>query len=170
MKKNKLESDLEHSRAAYRFAVNGLPLPDSLKSGTIRANGFEFARESQIESMKIEYGWAFFCRYEACVERFIRNKGVHLSKRLSLLDWLDKNNIKFPGNYRIGMDAYRKIRNSLHHSDGASLSGEPDTEIHLYPEQMENFFKLFVWIGSAVENLNHGSRDVGFVPSSTSMT
>jgi hypothetical protein len=103
--------------------------------------------------MKIEYGWAFFCRYEACVERFLKDEGVQLSKKLSLRDWLDNNHVTLPDNYAVGIDYYRKIRNSLHHYDGASLGGVPDTEIHLFPQQMENFFELFVWLGKTVVNI-----------------
>ncbi len=100
--------------------------------------------------MIVEFGWAFFCRYEACVETFLKDNNVKLSKNKSLRDWLEEHKVTIPDNYAEGIELYRKIRNSLHHMDGASLNDQQDTEIHLYREHMENFFELFLWIGEQV--------------------
>ena len=54
----RLEKNLQHSKAAYLFAINSLPFP---KDFPIRVNGMEFSKKSQIDSMEIEFGWSFFC-------------------------------------------------------------------------------------------------------------
>ncbi len=149
-----LQYNLDHSRAAYRFAVQAIPseLPAFI-------HGFQFVKQSQIDSMVIELGWAFFCRYEACVEAYLKSKGVNLSKKVSLLDWLKEQNVCIPNHYAEGLSLYRKIRNKLHHEDGAArcVNGKEDEEIHLLPEHMENFYNLFVWCGKEVEKCVNNS-------------
>ncbi len=145
-----LEHMLSHSRAAYRFAVAGLPSWDPRQHGPVVMNGFEFSSASQIESMLIELGWAFFCRYEACVADFLVGMGVHLSKKLSLSDWLNQHSVTIPECYGKPLCVYRQIRNHLHHEDGASFDGSVAQEIHLLPEHMENFYGLFIWVGESV--------------------
>lgn len=147
-----LQSNLEHSRAAYRFAVQAIPskFPASI-------NGFRFEKQSQIDAMVIEFGWAFFCRYEACVEAYLKSKGVNLSKRVSLLDWLKAQGFSITAHHTEGLSLYRKIRNKLHHEDGTALNGAKDEEIHLLPEHMENFYNLFVWCGERVEEWANNS-------------
>ena len=148
-----LERNLSHSRAAYRFALSALPDPTSEHSWPIRQHGHEFSSRSQIESMVIELGWAFFCRYEGCVEEFLVKKmGVKLSKKESLKDWLHEQ-IKIPQEYIEPLEVYRIIRNALHHDDGAAIEGNRNLEIHLLPEHMENFFRFFIWIGEEVSRL-----------------
>ena len=88
----RLEKNLQHAKAAYLFAINSLPFP---KDFPIRVNGMEFSKKSQIDSMEIEFGWSFFCRYEACLESFLKSKNIQLSKKLSLHDWFIKNNVEF---------------------------------------------------------------------------
>jgi len=146
-----IERDLEHSRAAYLFALRSLPDPGGLQNGTIEANGFTFTNPSQIQSMLIELGWAFYCRYEACLEAFIREQGVKLAKKTTLEDWMNENGVDVPEGYKDGFKEYRKVRNWLHHRDGQNEDG---TEIHLYPDHMEQFYHLFVWIASAVAARN----------------
>lgn len=51
-----------------------------------------------------------------------------------------------------GLDVYRKIRNHLHHHDGKAFDGKDGEEIHLFPEQLENFYEFFVWRGEFIEN------------------
>lgn len=149
---NNLERNLAHSRAAYRFSIESLPSPESLKSGPIRIGSFEFSTKDQIHSMIIEIGWSFFCRYEACLEKYLKDKSVKLTKNKSLQDFLDENGIITPENYRDGIKLYRKIRNNLHHQDGKYFENE-NTEIHLLPIHMENFYNLFIWIGNEIENI-----------------
>lgn len=146
---SKLQINLEHSRAAYNFALNSLPSDKS--NYPVHVNGFQFEKFSQVHSMVIELGWAFFCRYEACLEYYIKSKGIQLSKKLSLIEWLDEQKIEISPSDKEGLLLYRKIRNKLHHEDGASLNGAEDEEIHLLPEHMENFYKLFVWCGNQIE-------------------
>lgn len=143
-----LELNLQHSRSAYLFSINSLPKKSQFP---VRLNGFEFKSESQIKSMEIELGWSFFCRYEACLENHIKSKNIKLSKKLNLKKWLTEKGVEIPDNYVQGLDLYRQIRNHLHHEDGASIEKEADTEIHLFPEHMENFFQLFVWCGEQIE-------------------
>jgi hypothetical protein len=147
-----LQKNLDHSRAAYRFAVQSLPskLPTSI-------NGFHFEKRSQVESMVIELGWAFFCRYEACLEAYLKSKDVKLSKTVSLLDWLQKQDFKISDDQSKGLSLYREIRNKLHHEDGAALNGAEDEEIHLLPEHMEDFYNLFAWCGKKVEEWANNS-------------
>lgn len=141
------QNNLNHARAAYLFAIRGLPEPAALEFGPIRMNGFEFAKQSQIVSMLIELGWAFFCRYEGCMEAELKRQGITLSKKLTLVDWLLQNNVVIPERLQPGLDVYRTIRNKLHHEDGASVDGSPDLEIHLMPEHMDNFYDMFSWCG-----------------------
>lgn len=101
--------------------------------------------------MLIEFGWAFFCRYEACLEAHLHRTDVELNRKLSLIGWLERNNVQIPEPLRPGLQCYRQVRNKLHHEDGASLDGSPDREIHLLPEHMEMFYNLFKWCGARVE-------------------
>lgn len=147
-----LRNNLAHSRTAYIFAIRCLPDPARLKDvGPISANGFTFTAESQILSMLIELGWAFFCRYEGCLEAHLKRNRVPLSKKMSLLGWFDRNDVNTPMQLRSGLSEYRRIRNSLHHDDGAPIDGSDRGEIHLLPEQMENFYTLFVWCADQID-------------------
>ena len=144
-----LEKNLEHSRAAYKFALNSIPAQEP--EFPIDCNGFRFEKPSQLHSMVVELGWAFFCRYEACLEAYIKSKDIKLSKKLSLAAWFEYQNIIIPDSFKEGLSLYRKIRNKLHHEDGASLDGAEDEEIHLLPTHMDNFYNLFVWFGAKIE-------------------
>jgi hypothetical protein len=147
-----LENDLAHARAAYIFSIQSLPDPALLSRGAIKANGMEFRKESEIFSMRVELGWAFFCRYEACLEFHLKKNNVTLSKKLTLLEWFDQKNTTVPEKHKLGIERYRLLRNKLHHENGASLDGPSGSEIHLLPEQMENFYNLFIWCGNAIKN------------------
>lgn len=144
------ENKLEHARSAYLFAIRSLPTPEQLQNGPILKNGAEFSRPSQIKSMEIELGRAFFCRYEGCLEAELKRQDVRLDKNTRLIDWLRERNVTVPENLRPGLEIYRKIRSQLHHQDGASFDGPPDTEIHLLPHHLENFYDLFKWCGTQV--------------------
>lgn len=146
---NGLKQNLDHSRAAYRYAITQLPSMDS--PWPIERDGFRFCSASEVESMLVEFGWAFFCRYEGCLEAFLKRKGVQLSKKLSLKKWLEKKGVCIPKDLLSGLECYRQIRNKLHHEDGATLDGKDDEEIHLLPQHMENFYTLFVWVEKQVE-------------------
>lgn len=146
-----LKSNLDHSRAAYLFAIACLQKVDQSTFPSIY-NGFRFDRPSQIQSMVIELGWAFFCRYEACLETYLKRRNVTLSKNTSLKCWLSNKGLEIPADLETGLDCYRRIRNNLHHEDGASFNGEDDGEIQLLPDHMEQFYKLFVWVEESVES------------------
>jgi hypothetical protein len=148
---NIFQNHLEHARAAYVFAIRNLPDPALLENGPIQGNGFTFNKRSQIESMLIELGWAFFCRYESCLETNLKRHGIKLDRKVSLLDWLEKNNVNIPNELRPGIQSYRQIRNKLHHEDGASFDESLDGEIHLLPDHMDRFYELFKWVGTRIE-------------------
>ncbi|MCB1212525.1 MAG: hypothetical protein KDK97_24585 [Verrucomicrobiales bacterium] len=101
--------------------------------------------------MTIELGWAFFCRYEACFESFLKKNKVQLTKNCSLHDWLLSKGIDIPIELEPGLKCYRKIRNQLHHEDGGSFEGDSETEIHIMPDQMEDFYRMFVWCGAQIQ-------------------
>jgi len=142
-----IKRELEHSRAAYLFSINSLPDPKTLRSGPQIVNGFKFEKENQVKSMLIQLGWAFYCRYEACLEAFISEHKIGLRKKYTLEDWMDDNGVNIPDDYTIILKKYRDIRNDLHHRDGQNSDG---SEIHLLPEHMENFYRLFIWIASVI--------------------
>lgn len=149
-----LENNLRHSRAAYLHAIRALPSAQDLRSGPIRQNGFEFYRASEIESQLVELGWAFFCRYEACLEKWLKEQNVKLSRKAGLKKWLTDNGVLIPEKLAAGIDVYRKIRNALHHDDGAAFDFVEETELHLFPNHMEKFFELFCWIGQQVDRVD----------------
>ncbi len=146
---NSLTDKLDHSRVAYRYAI--AQLPNQVADWPYRHGNFTFKSQADIDSMRIELGWAFFCRYEGCVEAHLKENDVKLSKQLSLKQWLEGNGFVIPEDLCSGLDCYRQIRNRLHHQDGASFDGSQDSEIHLLPEHMENFYQLFSWIGDCLE-------------------
>lgn len=149
-----IRRDLDHSRAAYRYAVQSLPNPKELDGGEIVKGSFVFKEQSEIESMLIELGWAFFVRYEGCLEFYItKRNGIKLSTQCNLQKWLEGKGVEIPEMYTIGLENYRKIRNKLHHENGASLDSKKDGEIHLLPNHMENFYKLFVWCGMKIDEV-----------------
>ena len=47
----------------------------------------------------IELGWAFFGRYEACLDAFLKQQGVKLSSQLPLLRWLEEQAVNIPEDY-----------------------------------------------------------------------
>lgn len=146
-----LESKLSHSRAAYLFAVKSLPSEGS--GFPIKKNGFLFSSQSEVKSMLIELGWSFYCRYEGCLEAYIKRHGIKLSKKKTLKSWLEDEGSNIPPCYSDGLEFYRKIRNYLHHEDGATFdnNNEEDKEIHILPEHMENFYNLFIWCSEEIE-------------------
>jgi len=83
---SRFQNNLDHARAAYLFAIRSLPDPMALPAGPIRMNGFAFAKRSQIESVLVELGWAFFCRYESCMEAELKRQEIKLSKNVTLID------------------------------------------------------------------------------------
>jgi hypothetical protein len=64
-----LKGNLSHARQAYLHAVRSLPVCADLQAGPVNQHGMVFSKGSQIESQQIELGWAFFCRYESCLEK-----------------------------------------------------------------------------------------------------
>lgn len=158
MTANSLKNKLMHSRAACLHAISALPSERKLRLGTIRQNGFEFSRPDQITSQIIELGWAFFLRYEGCLEKWLKDQGVKLSRSVSLIDWLRDNHVSIPKDYLEGLKMYRRIRNSLHHDDGAAIDDSLETEIHLLPDHMERFFGLFCWVGEQIEAVGGSNR------------
>lgn len=106
--------------------------------------------------MAIEMGWAFFVRYEACLEAFIKEQGIYLTKQRNLEDWMREKCIAVPDHLKEGLQVYRKVRNWLHHRDGQNDDG---TEIHLLSRHMDQFYELFVWSASAVAANNDKQND-----------
>lgn len=153
-----LKNNLAHSRAAYLHAVHALPSPEGLLSGEIRQHGFVFERPSQITSQLIELGWAFFPRYEGCLEKWLKDQDVKLTKQRSLEDWLTSHEVNIPTEFSDGLRVYRNIRNALHHNDGASFDLNQEAEIHLLPDNMERFFSLFCWVGEQVSAIPKTDR------------
>jgi len=146
-----LEDKLAHSKAAYNYAINNLPKISSETKYPIQSAGFLFENESQIKSMLIEFGWSFFCRYEGCLEAYLKKNNIKLSKKKSLKDWLIDQNVNIPNEFLEGLEVYRKIRNKLHHEDGTTFEKTEDMEIHLFPIHMQNFYDLFVWCGKQID-------------------
>ena len=108
-----IQNNLDHARAAYRFAIKNLPNPASLASGPIVLNDFEFQTPDHIQSMLVELGWAFFCRYESCLEAHFKRHSVKLSKKLSLADWFQQNNVQVPDSLQPGLRVYPRSRLKL---------------------------------------------------------
>lgn len=136
---------LEYAWTAYFFYYNCISNP------LIRnqVSDVRFEKNSQIDSMIIELGWAFFVRMEAPLEVLIKKLDA---KKVNDLLGVDK----FNSDERNGLDLYREIRNTLHHGDGdpALLRKQPchlrvewGKEPHLMYEHMKNFYELFKKIG-----------------------
>ncbi|MBI1384740.1 MAG: hypothetical protein GC150_07515 [Rhizobiales bacterium] len=142
-----LEKELEHARVAYLFSMRALPDPATLINGPVTVNGIEFRTKDQVKSVAIELGWAFYCRYEACLEAFIKEHKVPLSRKYNLEMWMSDSGIQIPDAHLPGLTEYRRLRNILHHDDGRTGSR---TEVHLFPEHMARFYDLFIWIASAI--------------------
>lgn len=147
-----LLKNLAHAKAAYEFAM--CAVPSKATKFPCNRYGFRFEGWPQAHSMIIELGWAFFCRYESCLEDCLKSKGVQLSKKLTLADWFRSQNVDIPERYQEGLSCYRQIRNKLHHEGGAAISGAAGEEIHILPGHMENFYSLFVWVGEQIATLD----------------
>lgn len=153
-----LKHNLSHSRAAYLHAVGSLPNPRQLEEGPISQNGFVFTKESEIDSQLIELGWAFYCRYDACFEDWLKERGIwhQLQKKggkhkISVGRFLKDQKILVPDELKHGLRNYKEIRNILVHNDGKNRkAGLQGTEKHLLPSNMELFFELFCWIETAL--------------------
>jgi len=141
-----LEKDLDHSRAAYLFAMDALP-----PSAPRTLNGWTFRANHEITAMKIELGWAFYCRYESCFEVFLKKSNIILTKKYQLSDWFAEKGIETPAWVSEGLSIYRRIRNQLHHENGASFVGAQDQEIQMLQEHLEKFYKMFVWCASEID-------------------
>jgi hypothetical protein len=145
-----IKKNLDHSYAAYKFAINSLPKGRhgrTVLRNSITVSGYIFTKQSQIYSMMIEFGWSFYCRFEACLESFIEEHEIKLSKTNKLEDWLSNKKIQVPKEFVEDLKQYRQIRNKLHHDDGQKADG---TEIELLPDDMDRFYNLFVWISATI--------------------
>ena len=148
-----LKQKLAHARAAYIHAVGSLPDPLALENGPILQNGLEFRSYDEIRSQFIELGWAFFCRYEACLERWLKSQNIRLGKKRSLYGYFVKQGITITEENIEGLKIDRSIRNKLHHDDGENFEEDQlGTEIHIKPQHLERFFDLFCWIEKAIED------------------
>ncbi|MFG1296232.1 hypothetical protein [Xanthobacter variabilis] len=150
-----LENNLRHARQAYLHALRALPALDDIQSGPVISCGMTFYNEGQIKSQIIELGWAFYCRYETCLEAWLKTNDVILSRKTTIKSYLIAKGAAIPEDMARGMDIYRDIRNKLHHEDGAIMDNDVDSEkeIHLLEEHMDMFFHLFVYIGATVDEL-----------------
>jgi hypothetical protein len=151
-------NDLSHAWVAYAFFEEQIPRRVVLPH---RVGTVEFQRESQVRSVEVELGWAFFTRLEACLETHLHRIGVDARGNEGLVNALEGRGVAIPDHYRGGMEAYRAIRNALHHGDGdphvirnpGPLAHGIDrgNEIHLLRDQVEAFYGLFRWVAEQLD-------------------
>lgn len=81
---DQFENNLSHSRVAYLHSVRSLPILPI--KAPLNSGGLTFTKDSQVFSIVVELGWAFFCRYESCFETFLKESGVKLKRVFFLED------------------------------------------------------------------------------------
>lgn len=151
-------NDLSHAWVAYAFFEEQIPRGVVLPH---RAGSIEFQRESQIRSVEVELGWAFFTRLEACLETHLHRIKVDARGNDGLVNALEARGVPIPDDYRKGLTAYRAIRNALHHGDGdprlirnpGPLADGIDhgNEVHLLRDQVKAFYDLFRWVAEQLD-------------------
>jgi len=158
-------NDLSHIWVAYAFFEEqihrGVALPH-------RVGSIEFPQEAHIRSVEIELGWAFFARLEACLETHLHRIGVDARGNEGLLNALERRGIAIPDHYRAGLEAYRAIRNALHHGDGdphvirnpgpLAVGIDRGNEVHLLRDQVEAFYCLFCWAAEQLDTPPRAAR------------
>lgn len=104
--------------------------------------------------MRVELGWAFFTRMEACLETLASH--MKIPSGSGILRHLEARRCDFSDHEQVGLKLYREIRNTLHHGDGDTsylrtppkvLRIEPEREPHLLEEHMESYYRLFKKVG-----------------------
>ncbi|HDL01187.1 MAG TPA: hypothetical protein ENH23_03030 [candidate division Zixibacteria bacterium] len=115
MKKDTFQNDLEHIFSAYRYCVSCIPKDELFVNGQdVRVGSMKFENQSQAYSMRIELGWAFFTRMDACMETLAHELKVK-SGGTGILDYLNQQNCILSEHEQEGLKVYREIRNTLHH-------------------------------------------------------
>jgi hypothetical protein len=156
MKKETFQNDLAHIYAAYRFCASCIPNDELFLNGqSVRVGKTLFEKKSQALSMRVELGWAFFTRMDACLETLAHELNIQ-SGGTRTLQYLEDNGCTLSDHEKQGLSVYREIRNALHHGDGNPeyLKNHPKTlivnngiEPHLFEEQMNMFYDLFKKVG-----------------------
>ncbi len=154
---DKFQKDMDHIWVAYCFLDQAVPSESS--DLPLCLNGFEFHKKSQITSIRVELGWAFYTRLEACLETLLHRLEIKLTRNKSLLDLCSQKDVALSLTDKQGLNVYRELRNVLHHADGdpanysrdlRHLKVEDGKEPRLHREHIENFYKLFRKVGTAL--------------------
>ena len=158
MKSKTYQNDLVHIYSAYKYFVSCIPQEELFVNGkAVIVGSTHFEKPSQASSMRVELGWAFFTRMEACLEALLHSLNVKLNKKQGLLEYLQAQGIELSEDQKDGLGVYREIRNVLHHGDGdlshlnkASVNLKIDSgyEPHLLEEQIGLFYELFRDVGN----------------------
>lgn len=156
MKKETFQNDLAHIYAAYRYCVSCIPNDELfVNDKPVRVGRTLFEKRSQVLSMRVELGWAFFTRMDACLETLAHELKIK-SGETGILEYLEKNGCILSDHEKKGLSVYREIRNTLHHGDGdpeylnkppTTLTVDNGNEPHLFEEQMNMFYELFKKVG-----------------------
>ncbi len=118
MKKDTFQNDLDHIYAAYRYCSACIPKEELFANGrSIRIGSTMFKRPIQALSMRVELGWAFFTRMDACLETLAHKLNIQ-SGGTGILEHLEKKGCPLSDHEKQGLSVYREIRNTLHHGDG----------------------------------------------------
>lgn len=159
MKKDTFQNDLDHIYAAYSYCASCIPNEELLANGgSIQIGSTTFNKPSQALSMRVELGWAFFTRMDACLEALAHELKVP-SGGTGILAHLEKNGCSLSDHEKQGLSVYREIRNTLHHGDGNPdyLSKKPKYlkidkggEPHILEEHMRTFYELFKMVGDCL--------------------
>lgn len=149
---------LEHIIVAYVYCESCIPADELFANGqTVKVGATLFSRQDQAFSMRVELGWAFFTRMEACLESLIHDLKIPISKKMSLLDYLKERGCPLSPKQEEGLKVYREIRNTLHHADGqpsklkrtkpVHLTISEGNEVHVLRDQIRLFYELFKYVG-----------------------
>lgn len=156
MKKDTFKNDLAHIYTAYRYCASCIPDDELFANGqTVRVGRTLFENQSQALSMRVELGWAFFTRMDACLETLTHELKIQ-SGGTGILQYLENNGCALSDHEKKGLSVYREIRNTLHHGDGnpeylknppKTLAVDSSIEPHLFEEEMHMFYELFKKVG-----------------------
>lgn len=159
-------NDIDHIWVAYSFFEQAIPdvTEDNLP---LRCGQLEFRHTSQIESVRVELGWAFFTRLEACLESLLHRVNIELTKKKSLLAVCKSYGLILSDHEERGLRSYRELRNVLHHADGNPATYDRELceivaidgqEPHLYKTEVKGFYDLFKKVGTFLANASESSR------------
>ena len=153
---NEYLHNLEYTYTTYLYFLESIPTPQLfIGKGKLTVGKFTFREESEASSIRIELGWAFYCRFEAVLEVFITQLNIKPYPSY-IQDRLNKSGVKISADHVNCLNLYREIRNTLHHGDGdASLLREPPQylkyeegcELHLLPDHIKKYYDFLKWLG-----------------------